>query len=198
LFRTNVALNSLLSPNGAISMRKIVAGEYVSADGVMEAANEWQMPYQTEEMGEITERQIRDASAFLMGRVTYEMFAPFWPTMKNNEFGVADKMNSAPKYVVSTTLQKADWNNTTLLKSIEELRKLKGQTGGTIAVIGSMKLVHSLLEANLLDEVQVLVHPIVLGKGGRLFADGYHSPMKLADSKVLSNGVVYLSYQIEH
>ena len=178
-------------------MRKIVVGEFVSADGVMEAANTWQLPYQTEEMGEITERQIRDASAFLMGRVTYEMFAGYWPTLKNNEFGVADKMNSAPKYVVSTTLQKADWNNSTHIKSIEEIRKLKQDPGGTIAIIGSMKLVHSLLDAGLIDELQVLVHPLVLGKGARLFADGYHSPMTLADSKILSNGVVYLSYQIK-
>jgi dihydrofolate reductase len=179
-------------------MRKIVAGEFVSADGVMEAADTWQLPYQTEEMGAITERQIRDASAFLMGRVTYETFAGFWPTQTHNEFGVADKMNSAPKYVVSTTLQKADWHNSTHLKSIEELRKLKQEPGGTIAVIGSMKLVHALLEANLLDEVQALVHPLVLGKGGRLFPDGYHASMKLVDSKILSNGVVYLTYQIEH
>ena len=178
-------------------MRKIVAGEFMSADGVVEAADQWQLPYQTEEMGEITERQIRDASGFLMGRVTYEMFAPYWPTLKNNEFGVADKMNSAPKYVLSTTLQKADWNNSTHLKSIEELRKVKQQGDGIIAVIGSMKLVHSLLAAGLLDEVQVLMHPIVVGKGGRLFPDGYHSSMKLADSKTLPNGVVYLSYQIE-
>ena len=179
-------------------MRKIVAGEFVSADGVIEAADTWQFPYQTEEMGEITERQIRDASAFLMGRATYEMFAGYWPTLKNNEFGVADKLNSAPKYVVSTTLQKADWNNSTHIKSIEELRKLKQQPGGRIGIIGSTKLVHSLLEADLLDEVQILVHPLVLGKGGRLFPDGYHSPMKLVDSKILSNGVTYLAYQIEH
>ena len=180
-------------------MRKIVAGEFVSADGVMEAADQWQLPYQTEEMGEITERQIRDASAFLMDRMTYEMFAPYWPTLKNNEFGVADKINSAPKYVVSTTLQKADWNNSTQIKSnvIEEIRKLKQQPGGEIAIIGSAILVHSLLDAGLIDEIQVLVHPIVLGKGIRLFADGYHSSMKLADSKILSNGVVYLSYQID-
>ncbi len=178
-------------------MRKIVAGEFVSADGVMEAADTWQLPYQSEEMGEITERQIREASAFLLGRVTYEMFAGYWPTLKDNEFGVADKMNSAPKYVVSTTLQKADWHNSTQLKSIEELRRLKQESGGTIAIIGSMKLVHSLLEADLLDEIQVLVHPLVLGKGGRLFPDGYQSSMKVADSKILSNGVVYLSYQIE-
>ena len=181
-------------------MRKIVAAEFMSADGVIEAPDTWQFPFQTEEMGEITERQTRDTDAFLLGRVTYEMFAGFWPTMTNNEFGVADKWNSAPKYVVSTTLQKADWNNSTLIKSNvnEEIRKLKQQPGGNIGIIGSTKLVHSLLDAGLIDEIQVLMHPLVLGKGIRLFGDGYHSPMKLADSKILSNGVVFLSYQIEH
>jgi dihydrofolate reductase len=87
----------------------------------------------------ITEGQIRDADAFLLGRVTYEMFAGYWPTLTNNEFGVADKLNSAPKYVVSTTLQKADWTNSTLIKSnvIEEIRKLKQQPGKNIGVAGS-------------------------------------------------------------
>jgi dihydrofolate reductase len=181
-------------------MRKIVVSEFLSADGVMEAPDTWQFPFQTEEMGAITERNTSDTDAFLLGRVTYEMFAGFWPIMTNNEFGVADKWNSAPKYVVSTTLQKADWNNSTQIKSniIEEIRKLKQQPGGKIGIIGSGKLVHSLLDAGLIDELQLLVHPIVLGKGTRLFADGYHSSMKLADSKILSNGVVYLSYQIEH
>jgi len=181
-------------------MRKIVVGEFLSADGVMEAPDTWQFPFQTEELGEITERQIRDADAFLLGRVTYEMFAGYWPTLTHNEFGVADKLNSAPKYVVSTTLQKADWNNSTQIKSnvIEEIRKLKQQPGSMIGISGSATLVHSLLDAGLIDELQVLVHPIVLGKGIRLFADGYQSPLKLADSKILSNGVVFLSYQIEN
>ena len=182
-------------------MRKIVVSEFMSADGVIEAPDTWQFPFQTDEMGEITERQTRDTDAFLLGRVTYETFAGFWPTMKNNEFGVADKWNSAPKYVVSTTLQKADWNNSTLIKSnvVEEIRKLKGQLGGNIVIVGSTKLVHSLLKADLIDEIQVLMHPLVLGKGVRLFVDGGRpSSMKLADSKILANGVVYLTYQIEH
>jgi dihydrofolate reductase len=180
-------------------MRKIVVSEFLSADGVMEAPDTWQFPFQTEEMGAITERQTSDTDAFLLGRVTYEIFAGFWPTMTNNEFGVADKWNSAPKYVVSTSLQKADWNNSTQIKSnvIEEIRKLKQQPGGNIGIIGSATLVHSLLDACLIDEIQVLVHPIVLGKGIRLFVEGYRSPLKLTDSKILSNGVVYLSYQIE-
>lgn len=181
-------------------MRKIVVSEFLSADGVMEAPDTWQFPFQSEEMGAITERQTHDTDAFLLGRVTYEIFAGFWPTMTNNEFGVADKYNSVPKYIVSTTLQKADWNNSTLIQSnvIEEIRTLKQQPGGKIGIIGSAKLVHSLLDAGLIDEVQVLVHPIVLGRGIRLFRDGYHSPLKLADSKILTNGVVFLSYQIEH
>ena len=182
-------------------MRKIVVSEFLSADGVIEAPDTWQFPFQTEEMGAITERQIRDTDAFLLGRVTYEIFAGYWPTQTHNEFGVADKLNSAPKYVISTTLQKADWNNSTQIKSnvIEEIRKLKQQPGGVIGITGSATLVHSLLDAGLIDEIQVLVHPIVLGKGIRLFVDGGpRSPLKLTDSKILSNGVVFLSYQIEH
>ncbi|HET8909493.1 MAG TPA: dihydrofolate reductase family protein [Ktedonobacterales bacterium] len=182
-------------------MRKIVVSEFLSADGVMEAPDTWQFPFQTEEMGAITERQIRDTDAFLLGRVTYEIFAAFWPTQTHNEFGVADKLNSAPKYVVSTTLQKADWNNSTQIKSnvIEEIRTLKQQPGGNIGITGSATLVHSLLDADLVDEVQVLVHPIVLGKGVHLFGDGGRRlSMKLADSMILPNGVVFLAYQIEH
>lgn len=179
-------------------MRKIVVAEFMSADGVVEAPDTWQFPFQTEEMGEITERQTRDNDVFLYGRVTYEMFAGYWPSLKNNEFGVADKLNSAPKYVVSTTLQTTDWNNTTQLKSIEEVRKLKQQGDGRIGIIGSINLVHALLAADLIDEIQVLMHPIVLGKGVRLFPDGYQSSMKLTDAKILANGVVYLTYQFDH
>ncbi len=181
-------------------MRKIVVAEFMSLDGVVEAPHTWQFPFQTEEMGAITERQTRDTDAFLLGRATYDIFAEYWPTQTNNEHGVADKLNSAPKYVVSTTLQKADWNNTTHIKSnvIEEIRKLKQEGTGIISVSGSVKLVHSLLDAGLVDEIQMLVHPLVLGEGVRLFVDGGHpASMKLADSKILPLGVVYLSYQIE-
>jgi dihydrofolate reductase len=182
-------------------MSKIVVAEFVSADGVMEAPDTWQFPFQTEEMGAITLRQNNAADAYLLGRVTYEIFAEFWPTQTHNEFGIADKMNSAPKYVVSTTLTKAAWNNSTVIKDnvIEEIRKLKQQPGNRIAIIGSGKLVHALLEADLIDEVQLLVHPLVLGKGMRLFVDGGRpSSMQLVDSQILPKGVVYLSYQIEH
>ncbi len=182
-------------------MRKIVVSEFLSADGVMEAPETWHFPFQTEEIGAITQRQIRDTDAFLLGRVTYEIFAGYWPAQTHNEFGIADKLNGAPKYVVSTTLPRADWNNSTQIKSnvIEEIRRLKQQPGGRIGISGSATLVHSLLDAGLIDEIQVLVYPLVLGKGIRLFVDGgYRSPVKLADSKIFPNGVVFLSYQIEH
>jgi dihydrofolate reductase len=180
-------------------MSKIVVSEFVSADGVMEAPDQWQMPFQTEEMGAITERQTRETDVFLLGRVTYEIFAGFWPAMTNNEFGIADKWNSAPKVVVSTTLQETNWENSTQIRSdvLAEIRKLKQQPGGTIGVIGSATLVHSLLTAGLVDEIQMLVHPIVLGSGVRLFPNGYRSQLRLADSKSLANGVLYLSYQVE-
>ncbi len=181
-------------------MRKIVVSEFVSADGVMEAPETWQFPFQTGEIGAITERQTNAIEALLLGRVTYEVFAGFWPTQTNNEFGVADKYNRMPKYVVSTTLQKGDWNNSTLIQSniIEEIRKLKQQPGGAIGIIGSATLVHSLLDAGLVDEVQLLVHPLVLGTGVRLFVEGGRPfSMQLADSQILANGVVFLSYQIE-
>ena len=181
-------------------MRKIVVGLFMSLDGVVEAPETWQFPYQTDEMGAITEAQINGSDAFLYGRVTYEGFAGYWPTQTHNEFGVADKLNSAPKYVVSTTLQNADWNNSTLIKSnvIEEIGKLKQQPGGTIGMIGSATLVQSLLKAGLVDEIAMLVHPLVLGKGLRLFQEGsYHGTLKLLDSKSLNLGVVYLSYAVE-
>lgn len=179
-------------------MGKIVVSEFMSADGIIEAPDTWQFPFQTEEMGAITERQIQNTDTFLLGRVTYEIFAEFWPTQMNNEFGIADKLNSAPKYVVSTTLEKTNWNNSTQIKSnvIEEIRKIKHQSDGIIGITGSAKLVHSLLKAGLVDEIQVLVHPIVLGNGIRLFADGYQVSLKLTDSQILPNGVVFLSYQI--
>lgn len=181
-------------------MRSIVVSEFVSADGVMEAPDTWQFPFQSDEMGVITERQTAAVDAFLLGRATYDVFAGFWPAMTNNEFGVADKMNSAPKYVVSTTLQRAEWQNSTVISSniIDGIRALKQQPGGRIGIIGSATLVHALLEADLVDEIEILVHPIVLGKGVKLFADGGRPlQMTLADSAVLPHGVVYMAYRIE-
>jgi dihydrofolate reductase len=110
---------------------------------------------------------------------------------------VADKLNSAPKYVISSTLENPDWNNTTLIKGNipEEIAKLKQGSGGTIAVLGSAALVQSLMGCELIDEYQLMVHPIALGSGKRLFPKGISLPLRLVEAKAFSSGVLLLRYQ---
>jgi dihydrofolate reductase len=125
------------------------------------------------------------------------MLAPYWSSLKNNEMGVADKLNNASKYIVSTTLKKADWGDSTIIKGnvAEEITKLKKTPGGDILIQGSATLVRSLLEAGLVDELRLLVHPIIMGKGMRFFMDGMHAGLKLINTKTLDLGVIALYYQ---
>src|SRR3954452_12241453 len=144
-------------------MRKIVAGLFISLDGVIEAPQTWHFPYFNDEMGEAVGAQMAAADAMLLGRVTYQEFAEFWPEQGGDDPGAAH-MNATPKYVVSTTLESADWQNSTLLRGdlVEEITALKASPGGDIATSGSATLVRSLLRENLLDELHLLVHPIIL------------------------------------
>ena len=179
-------------------MRKIIVSEFVTLDGVMEAPETWQFPYFSADVAEDTKNNILTTDAFLLGRVTYDIFAASWPNQTNNEFDIADKLNSSPKFVISNTLQKAGWNNSTVIKGdgVEEVAKLKQQDGGVMGITGSATLVQALLEANLVDELQLQVHPIVLGSGKRLFKEGLNiQALKLISSKVYSSGVVLLTYQ---
>jgi dihydrofolate reductase len=179
-------------------MRQLIVLEYLTLDGVMEAPEKWQFPYLSEDVAHIIQTQIQEAEAILLGRVTYDIFAASWPSRTNNEFGVADKLNSAPKFVVSSTLDKVEWNNSTLIKGKvgEEIARLKQQPGGNIAVIGSATLVQSLMEYDLIDEYRLMIHPIVLGSGKRLFEDGSAlKSFKLVNSQVTTTGVVNLTYQ---
>ena len=140
-----------------------------------------------------------EASALLLGRVTYDGFAAAWPTMKD-EGGFADRMNGMPKYVVSTTLKKADWNNTTIIKSNvpAEVAKLKEQAGQSILVAGSSKLLQALMKHNLVDEYRLMVHPVVLGSGKRLFSEANpRQKFKLVETRSFSTGIVILHYQPE-
>ena len=178
-------------------MGKIIASEFVSLDGVMEAPETWHFPYLSDDMMAFNRAEINESAAFLLGRVTYDIFAGYWPTQTHNEDGIADKLNSAPKFVVSSTLARADWHNSTLIKSnvMDEIAKLKRQLNGSIGIAGSATLVRSLLQAGLLDELHYLVHPIVVGHGGHLFEKGTASlPLKLIDTKTFSSGVVVLNY----
>ena len=180
-------------------MRKIVAGLFMSLDGVYEAPDQWHFPYFNEEMGEAVDSQIAASDSMLLGRVTYQEFAGYWPNQTSSEVDIADYMNNTPKLVVSTTLDRVDeWQNSTLIKGnvVDELTKLKQQPGKNIAITGSGTLVRSLLRDNLLDELRLLVHPIVVGSGKRLFPEGTgQKPLKLVESKTFSTSVVYLTYQ---
>ena len=150
-------------------------------------------------MAEIIQAQILDADAILLGRVTYEIFAASWPMRTNNEFGVADKLNSMPKFVVSSTLDRVEWNNSKLITGnvLEEITKLKQQSSGIMAIIGSASLIGSLMKYELIDEYRLMVHPVVLGCGKRLFSEGINLALRLVDTNVLSSGVVLLRYQAD-
>lgn len=175
---------------------KIVVTEFLTLDGVMEAPNEWSFPYWTDEIAKLKLDELLAADAHLLGRVTYEGFAVAWPSM-TDEAGFADRMNGLPKYVVSTTLQKAEWNNSHIIKAdvAEEVSRLKAQPGGDALVAGSATLIQALAEHDLIDEYRLLVYPIVVGKGKRLFKDGSDTKLKLVETRSFNSGVVLLRYE---
>ena len=180
------------------SVRKVVAVEFVSVDGVMESPEEWAHSYTNDEMEVENASGMAASDALLLGRVTYEKMAPFW---SNQSGGVpmVDYMNTVPKHVVSRTLEESlGWNNSTLIGEnvAEGITRLKQQPGKDIAILGSGTLVRSLLKDDLLDELRLIIHPIVLGSGKRLFEDeGHRKPLELVDSKTFATGVLYLTYR---
>jgi dihydrofolate reductase len=180
-------------------MRKVVSWLFISLDGVVEAPNEWQFDVFDEVMGAAIASQMEAEDAILMGRVTYQEFASFWPTSTDEPF--ASHINTTPKYVVSTTLNKAEWGNwdrPTLIKGnlAKEINKLKKQSGKNLSVSGSPTLVRSLIQENLLDELQLMVHPVLVGKGKRLFTEDVDlKRLQLIDSKVTGTGVVIVTYR---
>jgi dihydrofolate reductase len=180
-------------------MRKVTAGLFVSLNGVTESPEKWQLPYFNDEMGEAVRAAMAAADAMLLGRVTYEEFASYWPGVSSEDQPFADHMNNTPKYVVSRTLEEPlEWNNSTLVKGnlAEEISRLKRQPGKDIGITGSVTLVQSLLQEDLLDELGLMIHPVVVGSGKRLFEEGGDPKgLKLVDSKTFSTGVVYLTYR---
>jgi len=179
-----------------ITMRKIVAGMLLSLDGVMEAPDKWHFPYFNDEMGTDIGAQMAASDAMLLGRVTYQEFAAYWPEAPADDPFTA-QMNDTPKYVISTTLGATEWKNSTSINGniAEEITRLKQQPGKNISITGSATLVRSLLRDNLLDELRLMVHPIVVGSGKRLFEHGGDPlPLKLVDSRTFSTGVLSLIY----
>jgi dihydrofolate reductase len=185
---------------------RIVVTEFVSLDGVVEDPggsedfrhSGWSFEFDRGEEGnKFKLDETLSSEALLLGRVTYEGFAASWPS-RTDDAGFADKFNSMPKYVVSSTLDEPEWNNSTVLKGdvVEEVSRLKQEQDGDIVVHGSPQLVQTLLEHDLVDEVRLMVFPIVLGSGKRLFGKtSDKKPLRLTDSKVVGDGVAILTYQ---
>jgi dihydrofolate reductase len=177
-------------------MSRVVVSEYVSLDGVMDEPGRWSMPFFDDEVSKFKYDELFASDALLLGRLTYEGFAAAWPTM-TDEQGFAQRMNSLPKYVASTTLTAPEWNATVIEGDIAgRVAELKRQPGGDLLVGGSGTLVRSLMEHDLVDEYRLLVHPIVLGAGKRLFADGMaQTVLDLVDARAFGSGVVALTYR---
>jgi dihydrofolate reductase len=172
-------------------MSKITVTEYVSLDGVFDEPGNWSFPFWTDEAAKWKFDELFAADAQLLGRVTYEGFAAAWPTM-TDEAGFGDRMNGMPKYVVSSTLTDPTWTNTTVI-SVDAIGDLSEEN---ILVAGSGKLVDALFRKGLVDEFRLLVHPIVLGSGKRLFEDGLPvTSLTLEDQQTFSTGVVALTYR---
>lgn len=181
-------------------MRKLIVSEWMTLDGVFDGdtMKEWFMPFDSDDRRAYIIKTMDACDAILFGRTTYEMLAPYWSPLKNNEDGLADKINSVHKYVVSSKLKKVDWNNTTIIKEniVEEVTKLKQMPGHEIHIEGSATLVQLLMEANLIDEYRFLIHPVIIGSGKRFFKDGMKTAeMKIVKTETLDKGVVLHCYQ---
>ncbi|MBN6034701.1 dihydrofolate reductase family protein [Amycolatopsis sp. 195334CR] len=175
-------------------MRKIVASLFISLDGVVEAPETWQGPFFDDRMGEVTGSRFTEAGALLLGRKTYEIFAGHWPN--ETEDALAGVLNSVPKLVLSTTLTSVDWAGSTLLNedAAAKLAEEKARDGGDILVSGSVSVVRWLLAEGLLDELELLVHPTVLGKGERLFDDTQVN-FEVVESEQFPGGAVRIIYR---
>ncbi len=178
-------------------MRKIVAGLFMSLDGVVESPSQWGFQYMTNEMAKGMAYGVAQADAVLLGRRTYLEFAEMWPS-QGSEVPMADFLNHSPKYVVSSKLDSLPWQPATLIRGdlAAELNRLKQQPGKNIQVPGSPRLVRSLLSLGLLDELSLSICPVVVGPGLRLF-EGITGqiPLRVIHSTVLSNGVIGVTYQ---
>jgi class 3 adenylate cyclase len=189
-------------------MRKLIVAEFVTLDGVIEAPgfeehrdgrNAWALRFQTAELQQYLRDQYMGTGGFLLGRTTYQIWAAFWPTAPGDP-DFARQMNELPKFVVSSTLKEADWSNSTVLSGdwAGQVAELKKQPGGDIIVTGSADLVAGLLERDLVDELQLLVFPVILGSGKRLFREGIDlHPMRLVTSRAFDAGVMLLVYRPE-
>jgi dihydrofolate reductase len=183
-------------------MRKIIVSEGPALDGVFDAPTmgQWAAPYYSDERDEFIRGILLGADTLLLGRTTYDLQAWYWPNQKEDKYGMANHKNSMAKVVVTSTPLQAQWNNTKTIEknAVEEIAKLKQQPGKNILIEGSAMLVQALLQADLIDEINLIVHPALAGSGKRLFSDETAPTrlMKLVANKTLSKGVVALTLEL--
>lgn len=175
-------------------MGKIVVTEFMTLDGVVGDPHLWQGPYWTDATGAFKTEELLAAGAHLLGRVTYAAFAAAWPNMPDDD--PTGRMNGLPHYVVSTTLQTAEWQNSTIIRADvpAALAQLKQTVAGDLLVAGSVQLIKTIMAHNLVDQFNLLVYPVVRGAGLRLFGKGQTAALKLIDSRDMGAGVVLLRY----
>lgn len=181
-------------------MRKLVLTAFMSLDGVIEEPGDWQGPMFDEDSNRLVRERIFRSDVILMGRGTYDVFAGAWPSAPSDPF--VDRINSLPKYVASTTLEKAEWNNSTIISEDVERKvaELKDEDGGDILIYGVGSLAHSMLQANLVDELEIWIHPVLLGKpdpAGLLVREGSRSALKLTSTETTGSGIVVCCYAID-
>lgn len=176
-------------------MPNLIVTEFLTLDGVMEDPTPWQQGYSSPEIGAFKRDELFEADALLLGRVTYEEFAGYWPTATSTgAFG--ERMNRLPKYVATTTLTDLTWNATALKGDVvAAVRALKQQGGANLLTYGSGTFAQTLLRHGLVDELRLMVYPLVLGTGRRFFTGGYRLPLELSSAKNLGAGVMLLTYR---
>lgn len=185
-------------------MRKIIVTEFITLDGVVEAPGGdetnhihggWNNKYNHPEAGQYKVDELASVDALLLGKNTYVQFSKYWRTQSGG--GFADKINQMPKYIATTSLGHVSWNNCHIIKElVSEVKALKNSEGGNILVYGSATLVRSLLHHNLVDELRLMVHPISIGGGLRIFDDNRElKAFTLTHSRILDNGIIILEYQ---
>ncbi len=183
-------------PMSKPTTRRLAATLFVSLDGVVESPEKWSFPYWNDEIAKFKLEEVNATDALLLGRVTYGGFAAAWPGRKDSD-GFADRFNSMPKHVASNTLKKLEWNSSHVIKGdlAAPVSKLKQQPGQDIVIHGSPGLIRSLIPDDLIDEYRLLIYPIALGRGKRLFDEKSQLKLSLAESKVFGTGVVKLVYR---
>ncbi len=177
-------------------MRKIISGLFISLDGVVESPDQWSFDYFDDGLMDAISAKMAEQDAVIMGRVSYEEWSSYWPTSTDEPF--ASFINNIRKYVVSSTLETVEWNNSTLLQGdwVEEIKQLKQQSGKSIGVQASPTLVEALLDHDLLDELMLAVHPVAARSGRRLFTEGRGKlPLKLVETKTTDKSVVIMTFQ---